>query len=47
MELRTGAELLGLVDIAEMADIGSIAPHRARCLEKLRRYPAVAALINV
>ena len=27
--------------------VGSIGPHRARCLEKLRRYPAVAALINV
>ena len=22
-------------------------PHRARCLQKLRRHPAVAALINV
>ncbi len=27
--------------------VGSIGPHRARCLEKLRRYPAVAALIDV
>ena len=27
--------------------VGSIGPHRARCLQKLRRYPAVAALINV
>jgi RNA polymerase sigma factor (sigma-70 family) len=26
--------------------VGSIGPYRARCLEKLRRYPAVAALIN-
>ena len=26
--------------------IGSIGPYRARCLEKLRRYPAVAALLN-
>jgi len=25
---------------------GSIGPSRARCLDKLRRYPAVAALIN-
>jgi hypothetical protein len=25
---------------------GSIGPERARCLEQLRRYPAVAALIN-
>jgi len=27
--------------------IGSIGPHRARCLDKLRRHPAIAALINV
>jgi len=26
--------------------VGSIGPHRARCLQKLRRHPAVAALIN-
>ena len=26
--------------------VGSIGPSRSRCLEKLRRYPAVAALIN-
>lgn len=26
--------------------VGSIGPNRARCLEKLRRYPAVAALIS-
>jgi RNA polymerase sigma factor (sigma-70 family) len=26
--------------------VGSIGPYRARCLDKLRRYPAVAALIN-
>jgi RNA polymerase sigma factor (sigma-70 family) len=26
--------------------VGSIGPYRARCLEKLRRYPAIAALIN-
>jgi RNA polymerase sigma factor (sigma-70 family) len=26
--------------------VGSIGPQRARCLEKLRRHPAVAALIN-
>ena len=26
--------------------IGSIGPNRARCLDKLRRHPAVAALIN-
>jgi DNA-directed RNA polymerase specialized sigma24 family protein len=25
--------------------VGSIGPTRRRCLEKLRRYPAVAALI--
>jgi DNA-directed RNA polymerase specialized sigma24 family protein len=25
---------------------GSIGPSRGRCLDKLRRYPAVAALIN-
>jgi DNA-directed RNA polymerase specialized sigma24 family protein len=25
---------------------GSIGPCRARCLDKLRRYPAVAALVN-
>ncbi len=26
--------------------VGSIGPSRSRCLEKLRRYPAIAALIN-
>jgi RNA polymerase sigma factor (sigma-70 family) len=26
--------------------VGSIGPSRRRCLEKLRRYPAIAALIN-
>jgi RNA polymerase sigma factor (sigma-70 family) len=26
--------------------VGSIGPYRGRCLDKLRRYPAVAALIN-
>jgi RNA polymerase sigma factor (sigma-70 family) len=26
--------------------VGSIGPHRARCLEKLRRHPAIVALIN-
>lgn len=26
--------------------VGSIGPNRARCLDKMRRYPAVAALIN-
>jgi RNA polymerase sigma factor (sigma-70 family) len=26
--------------------VGSIGPNRSRCLEKLRRYPAIAALIN-
>jgi RNA polymerase sigma factor (sigma-70 family) len=26
--------------------VGSIGPNRARCLDKLRRHPAVAALIN-
>lgn len=26
--------------------VGSIGPYRARCLEKLRCYPAIAALIN-
>jgi RNA polymerase sigma factor (sigma-70 family) len=26
--------------------VGSIGPNRGRCLDKLRRYPAVAALIN-
>ncbi len=26
--------------------IGSIGPNRRRCLDKLRRYPAIAALIN-
>ena len=26
--------------------VGSIGPRRGRCLEKLRRYPAIAALIN-
>jgi RNA polymerase sigma factor (sigma-70 family) len=26
--------------------VGSIGPYRARCLEKLRRYPAIAALMN-
>jgi RNA polymerase sigma factor (sigma-70 family) len=27
--------------------VGSIGPTRRRCLDKLRRYPAVAALINI
>ena len=26
--------------------VGSIGPTRSRCLDKIRRYPAVAALIN-
>jgi RNA polymerase sigma factor (sigma-70 family) len=26
--------------------VGSIGPNRGRCLDKLRRYPAIAALIN-
>ena len=26
--------------------VGSIGPHRARCLQKLRRHPAIVALIN-
>jgi DNA-directed RNA polymerase specialized sigma24 family protein len=26
---------------------GSIGPNRARCLDKLRRYPAIAALIKL
>ena len=26
--------------------VGSIGPSRGRCLEKLRRHPAIAALIN-
>jgi RNA polymerase sigma factor (sigma-70 family) len=26
--------------------VGSIGPTRGRCLDKLRRYPAIAALIN-
>jgi DNA-directed RNA polymerase specialized sigma24 family protein len=26
--------------------VGSIGPHRVRCLDKLRRDPAIAALIN-
>jgi RNA polymerase sigma factor (sigma-70 family) len=26
--------------------VGSIGPNRARCLDKMRRYPAIAALIN-
>ncbi len=26
--------------------IGSIGPNRSRCLDRLRRYPAIAALIN-
>jgi hypothetical protein len=26
--------------------VGSIGPCRGRCLDKLRRHPAVAALIN-
>jgi RNA polymerase sigma factor (sigma-70 family) len=26
--------------------VGSIGPNRSRCLDKLRRYPAIAALIN-
>jgi len=26
--------------------VGSIGPNRSRCLDRLRRYPAIAALIN-
>ncbi len=26
--------------------VGSIGPSRGRCLDKLRRYPAIAALVN-
>jgi hypothetical protein len=26
--------------------IGSIGPTRSRCLDRMRRYPAIAALIN-
>jgi DNA-directed RNA polymerase specialized sigma24 family protein len=26
--------------------VGSIGPNRGRCLDKLRRHPAIAALIN-
>ena len=26
--------------------VGSIGPYRGRCLRKLRRHPAIAALIN-
>ena len=26
--------------------VGSVGPYRARCLDKLRRHPAIAALIN-
>jgi DNA-directed RNA polymerase specialized sigma24 family protein len=26
--------------------VGNIGPSRGRCLDKLRRYPAIAALIN-
>ena len=26
--------------------IGSIGPNRSRCLDRLRRHPAIAALIN-
>jgi len=26
--------------------IGSIGPYRSRCLDKLRRHPAIASLIN-
>ena len=26
--------------------VGSIGPSRGRCLDRLRRYPAIAALIN-
>ena len=26
--------------------VGSIGPNRSRCLDKLRRHPAIAALIN-
>ena len=26
--------------------VGSIGPTRSRCLDKLRRHPAIAALIN-
>jgi DNA-directed RNA polymerase specialized sigma24 family protein len=52
----SGQRLIGLlledppVPYAEISaqlgiPIGSIGPTRRRCLEKLRRYPAVAALI--
>jgi DNA-directed RNA polymerase specialized sigma24 family protein len=27
--------------------VGSIGPNRRRCLDKMRRYPAIAALISV
>jgi len=36
------AEISGRLGIA----VGSIGPSRGRCLEKLRRHPAIAALIN-
>ena len=26
--------------------VGSIGPTRSRCLDRMRRYPAIAALIN-
>jgi RNA polymerase sigma factor (sigma-70 family) len=40
---------LSYAEISASLDIpaGSIGPNRARCLDKLRRYPAIAALINV
>jgi RNA polymerase sigma factor (sigma-70 family) len=36
------AEISAKLDIP----VGSIGPSRGRCLERLRRYPAIAALIN-
>jgi hypothetical protein len=36
------AEVSGRLSIP----VGSIGPNRARCLAKLRRHPALAALIN-
>jgi hypothetical protein len=36
------AEISARLDIP----VGSIGPTRGRCLDRLRRYPAIAALIN-
>jgi len=36
------AEISAMLGIA----VGSIGPYRGRCLEKLRRHPAIAALMN-